>query len=97
MAGRHLSRSSWSSWSTLGRMAGMNYSDASHRKAHEHQVIFLARIIEVRKGDDEGYANRFLGEIIRQAKPRDKVIAARLAADVDAWLRARRTYRYFFE
>jgi hypothetical protein len=75
----------------------MNYSDASHRKAHEYQVILLSRIIEVRKGDDDGYADRFLGEIIRQAKPRDKGIAARLAADVDVWLRARRTYRYFFE
>jgi hypothetical protein len=74
----------------------MNYSDASHRKAHEHQVRLLARIIEVRGGDDDGYADRFLGEMVRQANHRDRAIAVKLAADVDALRRSRRTYRYFF-
>jgi hypothetical protein len=75
----------------------MHYSDGSQRKAREHQVRLLARIIEVRGGDDDGYASRFLGEVIKQAKPSDKAIAVKLASDVDAWRRARRTYRHFFE
>ena len=75
----------------------MTPSDAHHRKTHEHQVTLLARIIEVRGGDDDGYAGRFLREVVRQAKPNDRAIAVQLAADVDAWRRARRTYRYFFE
>jgi hypothetical protein len=61
------------------------------------RVILLARIIEVRSGNDYGYADRFLNAIIRQGKPRDKAIAVKLAADVDAWRRARRAYRNFFE
>jgi hypothetical protein len=75
----------------------MSYEDASHRMAHEQQVKLLARIIEVRGGDDDGYADRVLKAIITQAKPRDKAIAVKLAADVDAWRRARRAYRNFFE
>ena len=75
----------------------MDYSDARHRKVHEHQVVLLVRIIEVRGGDDDGYADRFLKEVVRQAKPNDKVIAIKLSADVDAWSRARRAYRHFFE
>lgn len=75
----------------------MSHSDTNHRKVHEHRVVLLARIIEVRGGDDDGYANRFLREVVRQAKPDDRLIAVKLAADVDAWRRARRTYRYFFE
>jgi hypothetical protein len=75
----------------------MSFSEAGHRKAHEHHVRLLARIIEARGGDDDGYADRFLREVVRQAKPIDKAIAVKLAADVDAWRRARRAYRYFFE
>jgi hypothetical protein len=75
----------------------MIYRDGSHRKTHEHQVTLLARIIEVRGGDDDGYACRFLDEVVRQAKPGDRAIAVKLAADVDAWRRARRIYRNFFE
>jgi hypothetical protein len=75
----------------------MNYRDANQRKAREHHVVRLARIIEVRGGDDDGYADRFLRAVINQAKPKDRTAALKLAADVDAWRRARRTYRYFFE
>jgi hypothetical protein len=75
----------------------MNYRDANHRKAHESRVQRLARIIEVRGGNDDDYAGRFLGEVIKQAKPSDRAAALKLATDVDAWRRARRTYRYFFE
>jgi hypothetical protein len=74
----------------------MSRNAASQRKAREDQVRLLARIIEVRGGNDDGYADRFLGEIVRQANPIDKAIAVRLAADVDAWRRARRTCRYYF-
>jgi hypothetical protein len=31
----------------------MNYNDARHRKVHEHLVVLLVRIIEVRGGDDD--------------------------------------------
>jgi hypothetical protein len=48
----------------------MNYRDANDRKTHERQVRLQARIIEVGGGDDDGYADRFLGEVVRQAKPR---------------------------
>jgi hypothetical protein len=75
----------------------MNYRDANQRKAREHHVVRLARIIEVRGGNDDDYADRFLGEVIKQAKPSDRAAALKLATDVDAWRRARRTYRYFFE
>jgi hypothetical protein len=75
----------------------MSHSDADHRKVHEHRVVLLARIIEVRGGDDDGYADRFLREVVRQAKPNDRAVAVKLASDVDAWRRARRAYRYFFE
>jgi hypothetical protein len=75
----------------------MNYRDANYRKAYERQVKLLARIIEVRGGDDDVYADCFLKAVVRQAKPKDKAIAIKLAADVDAWRRARRAYRYFFE
>jgi hypothetical protein len=75
----------------------MSRTDAIHRNSHERHVVLLARIIEVRGGDDDDYADRFLKEVVRQAGPRDKAIAVKLAADVDAWRRARRAYRYFFE
>jgi hypothetical protein len=75
----------------------MSFEDANHRKDREQLVILLARIIEVRSGDDDGYADRFLKAIIRQAKPKGKAIAVKLAADVDAWRRARRVCRNFFE
>ncbi len=78
-------------------MGGMSNKDASQRKNHEHQVKLLARIIEARGGEDDGYADRFLKAIITQANPRDKANAVKLAADVDAWRRARRAYRRFFE
>ena len=55
----------------------MNPSDAKRRKSHERYVIFLARIIEVRGGDDDGYADRFLREVVRQAKPNDRAIAVK--------------------
>jgi hypothetical protein len=75
---------------------GMMYHSVGHQRDHERQVVLLARIIEVRGGDDDDYAERFLRAVVNQAKPRDKAIAVKLAADVDAWRRARRTYRYFF-
>jgi hypothetical protein len=59
-------------------------------------VAFLARVIEVRGGDDDGYASRFLEAMVRQAEPSEKAIVVKLASDVDAWRRARRVYRYFF-
>ena len=77
-------------------MIGMMHDSAEHRRDHERQVVLLARIIEVRGGDDDDYAERFLRAVVNQAKPRHKAIAVKLADDVDAWRRARRTYRYFF-
>jgi hypothetical protein len=77
-------------------MTGMMYDRVENRWDHERQVALLARIIEVRGGDDDDYAERFLRDVVNQAKPGDKAIAVKLAADVDAWRRARRTYRYFF-
>ncbi len=75
----------------------MMYRSVRRRQDHERQVTLLARIIEVRGGDDDGYAERFLEAMLRQAKPEDRAIAVKLAADVDAWRRARRTYRHFFK
>jgi chorismate mutase len=76
---------------------GMMYRSVKHRRDHERQVVLLARIIEVRGGDDDDYAERFLRAVVNQAKPRDKAVAVKLAADVEAWRRARRTYRCFFQ
>jgi hypothetical protein len=39
---------------------GMMHDSAEHRRDHERQVVLLARIIEVRGGDDDDYAERFL-------------------------------------
>jgi hypothetical protein len=47
----------------------MNYRDANHRKTHEQQVRLLVRIIVVRGGEDDGYADRFLRAAVNQAKP----------------------------
>jgi hypothetical protein len=53
----------------------MNYRDANHRKAREHHVVLLARIIEVRGGDDDGYADHFLRAVVSRARPNDRAIA----------------------
>lgn len=34
-------------------MIGMMYDSVKHRRDHERQVVLLARIIEVRGGDDD--------------------------------------------
>lgn len=70
------------------------YRSVRDRELH---VQFLARIIEARGGDDDGYAARFCAAMVRQAKPEDRAMTVKLAAGVDAWRRARRTFRYFFE
>ena len=59
------------------------------RRDHERQAVLLARIIEVRGRDDDEYAERFLRAVVNQAQPREEAIAVKLAADVDAWRRAR--------
>jgi hypothetical protein len=74
----------------------MVYRSAKNRRDLERQVTLLARIIEVRGGDDEGYASQFLEAMVRQAKPEDRAITVNLASQVDAWRRARRAYRHFF-
>ena len=67
------------------------------RRHRERHVAFLARVIEVRGGYDDGYAKRFCEAMVRQAKPEDRATVVKLAADGDAWRRARRAYRFFFE
>jgi hypothetical protein len=42
-------------------------------------------MIEVRGGDDDSYTARFFAAMVRQAKPRDRETAVKLAGDVDAW------------
>lgn len=67
-------------------------------KDGERHVAFLARVIEVRGGgDQDGYASRFLEAMVRQASPRDRAATVKLVASVDAWRRARRAYKFFFE
>ena len=63
----------------------------------ERHVDRIARWIEARGADDDGYAERFLEAMITGAAANDKEAVIELAADIDAWRRARRTYRYFFD
>jgi hypothetical protein len=71
-------------------------SNVKRRVDHERHVQFLARVIEARGGDDDGYASRFLAAMLNQANLKDKAAVEKLVADVDAWRRARRTFRSFF-
>jgi hypothetical protein len=75
------------------------YEDTNRRRRQEHErhVALLARIVETRCGDDDSEATRFLNALVVQTQPRDKARAVKLAAAVEAWRRARRVYRYFFE
>lgn len=65
---------------TIDRLLDIIYRSARHGRDHEARVSLLARIIEVRGGEDDDYAKRFLDAIIKHAKERDKTIAIKLAA-----------------
>lgn len=49
--------------------------------------------IERHGGDSDAFAANFLCEMVRQSPPEGRQAIRRLAAEVDAWRRARRTYR----
>ncbi len=62
----------------------------------ERHLDRISRLIEARGADDDDYAGRFLRAMIDQATANDRPATVKLAADIDAWRRARRAYRCFF-
>jgi hypothetical protein len=63
----------------------------------ERHVDLLSQVIESGGGDDDRYAQRFFDRLIARAAPQNRENVTKLVAQADAWRRARRTVRYFFD